>query len=368
MSTSSWTYHPYELAFTGLSGSGKTTLVTRLIAHLAERRRVAYLKHAHHLVDSDRPGKDTHRATESGACAVAALSPGRTIWSSTAVTDPLVVKVALSNADFLFCEGFRTSARRRVVVLDERPPHSEDRAAMSRGEILAFAGVGHRPPEELIGPAWFDRDDVAELGSHIEERMVSRARAVPLYGLVLAGGESRRMGRDKATIPHGEVTQAEHAYRLLDEHCDQTYLSCRRGQWDGEPAAVALGSLPAIFDKFSGVGPISGILSAVLEHPGAAWWVLPCDMPDLSPEMLGRLLAARDPFKTATAFRAAHDDRPEPLCTIYEPKARTRLLTLDRGMLRAPRRSLSYADVKLVEPGDAETEAALEGVNTPRPS
>ncbi len=368
MSTSSWTYHPFELAFTGLSGSGKTTLVTRLISHLEKRRRVAYLKHAHHLVDSDRPGKDTHRATESGACAVAALSPGRTIWSSTSVTDPLVIKVALSNADFLFCEGFRTSARRRVVVLDERPLHREDREAMSRGEVAAFAGIGHCPPADLVGPTWFDRDDIAELADHIEERMLARAREVPLYGLVLAGGESRRMGRDKATIPHGDLTQAEHAFSLLDERCDQTYLSCRRGQWEGDTAGEALRRLPRIFDKFSGAGPISGILSAVLEHPGAAWWVLPCDMPDLSSAMLCRLLRARDPFKTATAFRAARDDRPEPLCAIYEPKARTRLLTLDRGMLRAPRRSLSYADVKLVEPGDDETEAALEGVNTPRPS
>jgi molybdopterin-guanine dinucleotide biosynthesis protein MobB len=52
----------------GWKNSGKTTLVVRLVAHLAALGyRVSTVKHAHHEVDLDRPGKDSHRHREAGA-------------------------------------------------------------------------------------------------------------------------------------------------------------------------------------------------------------------------------------------------------------------------------------------------------------
>ena len=56
------------LGIIGRSGSGKTTLVTAMVARLTARGlRVSTVKHTHHSVDLDRPGKDSWRHREAGA-------------------------------------------------------------------------------------------------------------------------------------------------------------------------------------------------------------------------------------------------------------------------------------------------------------
>ena len=54
--------------------------------------------------------------------------------------------------------------------------------------------------------------------------------AAPLYGLVLAGGRSSRMGRDKAALPYEGRTQLERAMALLEKHVERAYVSVRRDQ------------------------------------------------------------------------------------------------------------------------------------------
>ena len=62
----------------GYSGSGKTTLIERVLPVMAARGlRVAVLKHTHHSVDLDQPGKDSWRAREAGAAAVLLVSDAR---------------------------------------------------------------------------------------------------------------------------------------------------------------------------------------------------------------------------------------------------------------------------------------------------
>jgi molybdopterin-guanine dinucleotide biosynthesis protein B len=52
----------------GHSGSGKTTLIEKLVRELTQRGlRVATIKHAHHSVQLDTPGKDSWRYTQAGA-------------------------------------------------------------------------------------------------------------------------------------------------------------------------------------------------------------------------------------------------------------------------------------------------------------
>jgi len=56
------------LGFIAHSGTGKTTLLTQLIPQLKQKNiSVAVIKHAHHNVDIDKPGKDSYRLRESGA-------------------------------------------------------------------------------------------------------------------------------------------------------------------------------------------------------------------------------------------------------------------------------------------------------------
>lgn len=64
--------------FAGYSGSGKTTLIEQLIPRFAMRGlRVSLIKHAHHLFDIDKPGKDSYRHREAGASEVLITSDQR---------------------------------------------------------------------------------------------------------------------------------------------------------------------------------------------------------------------------------------------------------------------------------------------------
>ena len=180
----------------------------------------------------------------------------------------------------------------------------------------------------------------------------------PLYGLVLAGGRSSRMGTDKAALPYRGRTQLERAMELIAPHVQRAFVSVRRDQRD-EPLRARF---PQIQDLREDVGPIAGLLAAQAQHPDAAWLVLACDLPLLDEATLAHLLAARDEAGLATAYRSSHDGLPEPLCALYEPRSREALADFVSKGRHCPRKFLLQAGARLVaEPNPR----ALDNINTP---
>jgi molybdopterin-guanine dinucleotide biosynthesis protein A len=106
---------------------------------------------------------------------------------------------------------------------------------------------------------------------------------------------------------------------------------------------------------------LGGILTALHEDPHAAWLILSCDLPLLRAEDVQQLLAHRDIFQIATCFTGT-DELPEPLCAIYEPKARPRLLSFLALGAQCPRWILRNGGAKLLTPTYAR---AVFNANTP---
>jgi molybdopterin-guanine dinucleotide biosynthesis protein A len=180
----------------------------------------------------------------------------------------------------------------------------------------------------------------------------------PLYGLVLAGGRSTRMQRDKAAIEYRPgQTQLDAAMRLLDGRVIRAFVSVRADQ-RGENARAGYAQ---IVDRGDVEGPVAGISAALATHPDAAWLVLACDLPFLDPRTLDALIAARDADCVATAFKSSHDELPEPLCAIYEPSARAALALHIAAGRNCPRKFLIHTRTRLVEQPDPH---ALDNVNT----
>ena len=179
-----------------------------------------------------------------------------------------------------------------------------------------------------------------------------------LYGLILAGGSSSRMQRDKAALQYQGRSQLDRAFELASRHVSKVFVSVRAEQRH-DPVRSAK---PMIVDSAAGEGPIVGIRSALAAHPHAAWLVLACDLPFLSDAVLEHLLAGRDPNAVATAYRSAHDGLPEPLCAVWEPAAAAALDAYQSGGGRCPRKFLIGHGARLLDPID---EHALDNVNTP---
>jgi molybdopterin-guanine dinucleotide biosynthesis protein A len=180
----------------------------------------------------------------------------------------------------------------------------------------------------------------------------------PLYGLILAGGASRRMQTDKAALAYHGKSQLAWSYDLLAKFTDRCFVSLRPDQRSDAVRA----NFPQILDTQPGIGPIAGILAALQTHPQHAWLVLACDLPFLTEHTLQHLIAQREPAKSATAYRSTHDGLPEPLCAIWEPASREPLQVWLHSDQRCPRKFLITTGAALL---DAQEPAALDNINTP---
>ncbi len=167
-----------------------------------------------------------------------------------------------------------------------------------------------------------------------------------VYGLVLSGGKSTRMGSDKGLIEYHGIPQREYLYQLLGKVCESTYISLREEQEAEVPFGYA-----TLTDKDKFRGPFNGILSAHERHPKVAWLVLACDLPLIDLPALQQLVQERDSGKFATAFANEENPLPEPLCAIWEPIGlKTAITYLEAGNGTCPRKFLINNQTKLVFP------------------
>ena len=178
-------------------------------------------------------------------------------------------------------------------------------------------------------------------------------------GLVLAGGQSRRMGSDKAALRTGGETQLERTVRLLERHLDSVFVSVSPAQ----AGDAVRGDFEQIIDQYEDLGPTAGILSAMDARPDDSWLVLACDLPQVDDETIEHLLAEASPEHVATAYRSVNDDLPEPLCAIWRPASRAVIESFVEDGYICPRKMLINSPTLLLEQPNP---AALHNINTPQ--
>jgi len=180
----------------------------------------------------------------------------------------------------------------------------------------------------------------------------------PLYGLVLSGGKSRRMGADKALLEREGQSQLAFVVGLLGQHVDRVFVSTRADQ-QNEPERARY---DLIIDHYDEMGPLAGILSAMDDHPDADWLVVACDLPNINEDTVRFLIDNRSAEKPFTAYRSSHDDLPEPLCAIYRLGSEAIVRDCIDAGVTCPRKMLIRSDTKLLVQADPR---ALDNINTP---
>lgn len=111
----------------GWKNSGKTSLMERLVAEITDRGfSVSTVKHVHHTVDLDQPGKDTYRHRAAGAREVVLASADRlAIMVEHRGPEPELpaVLARMAPVDLILVEGYKRDAHPKVEVWREETGH-----------------------------------------------------------------------------------------------------------------------------------------------------------------------------------------------------------------------------------------------------
>lgn len=180
------------------------------------------------------------------------------------------------------------------------------------------------------------------------------------YGLVLAGGRSRRMGKDKARLAMpGRADQLTWVSALLASIVEGVFISLSAEQ-QRELAEVPTG-VTIVVDAEREQGPMAGVLAAMEQQPYADWLVVAVDMPLLQSEPLRDLVTSFSVGSVATTF-VDSEGRLQPLCACYRAKA----LPLLRVAYQKGQRSLSqFLQDNTVDVLSVLDSDFLVGANTP---
>lgn len=170
--------------------------------------------------------------------------------------------------------------------------------------------------------------------------------------LILVGGKSERMGRDKALIERPDGTrQIDHLVALAKSVSDAVFLSARDHDDRGT-------GIPVLTDLEVDGGPLAALKAARATNRPGPWLVLGCDLFLLDSATIAFLLERRDPTRRAIAFRNRIDGKAEPLCTLYEESA-FQALDAEHHCARSFLTDLDPLLLDLPQP------AALDNANTP---
>ncbi|MFN0028926.1 MAG: molybdenum cofactor guanylyltransferase [Acidimicrobiales bacterium] len=191
--------------------------------------------------------------------------------------------------------------------------------------------------------------------------MVGPPADEPFRGLILCGGASRRMGRDKALIEVDGVALVAIAAAAL-RGAGATTVSCVGGD------AEELGRLGLPFqpDDQPGEGPLGGLLSAFERDPTGVVMVLTCDLPLVDAEVVRAVVTTAGAHPHAAVAAPRFDGRLQLLSAAYRPA-----LVLDHlrscftSGQRAVRAVLAHVEVVEVDL-PAALAAKLHDADTPQ--
>lgn len=178
--------HTPVLGFVACSGSGKTTLLTRLIPVLRQRGlRCAVIKHSHHDVEVDVPGKDSHRLRKAGASQVLLASPYRRFWveegdgQTEPSLDDMLAQLQHDRIDLVLVEGFRQADMAKIEI--HRPSRGTPLLCRDDADVIALAS-----------------DDAVEFPAPLRRLPLNDANAVADFIISWIADPDAIVGRDSA--------------------------------------------------------------------------------------------------------------------------------------------------------------------------
>ncbi|MEX9254998.1 molybdopterin-guanine dinucleotide biosynthesis protein MobB [Pseudenterobacter timonensis] len=157
------------LAIAAWSGTGKTTLLKKLIPALCSKGiRPGLIKHTHHNMDVDKPGKDSYELRKAGAAQTIVASPRRwALMTETPDEAPLdlaylVSRMDHSTLDLVLVEGFKHEAVAKILLFRSNAGHDVSELTLDE-HVIAVASDVSLPLEVPV----LDLNDVDGIAAFI---------------------------------------------------------------------------------------------------------------------------------------------------------------------------------------------------------
>ncbi len=349
-------YHRQEWAILGTPCGEIKGLVSAICKALGEKWKLAYLDEDHKGSEETLKGS----TLEHHAFLEATNKINYFRFDHAKSPNNFAVKGLFNELDAVFVNGNHFVASRQIVVIDPRKDVVKKIDRLTN-VCLVLMAEGQTAIPEAVQLKVQSGTPIVSINDH--DRIISWVRqqlelsVAPVKGLVLAGGKSQRMQTDKGLIFYHGKPQRDFMYDLINTSGIQPHLSIRTDQTYSVAEEVN-----TVTDTFIGLGPYGAILSALMSDPNSAWLTVACDLPLLKEEHIRTLLEHRNPSKLATAFYNPQTDFPEPLITIWEPKAYQVLLNFLSLGYSCPRKALINSEIELVR---IEDSSFMMNANTP---
>lgn len=171
--------------------------------------------------------------------------------------------------------------------------------------------------------------------------------------IVMAGGDSRRMGRDKALLPIDGEPMISRILRQLKPTFNKVLVSAAK------PDAFSFPGIDVVADEAPGAGPLMALVSALEKSETDLNFVMPCDIPDPPPHLIVSLLRAAKEAEIAVPVNDS--GQLEPLFAVYRKSV---LPSAREALARGARRVISFYDKHVVKQIVLDRETALLNLNT----
>lgn len=179
-------------------------------------------------------------------------------------------------------------------------------------------------------------------------------------GILLAGGASRRFGSPKMFAKHEGKEFYRYSWEALKPYCDTIAVVTKPEFLDRFP-----NKLRKLMDiePFAGLGPLAGIYSAMESVEADRYIVLPCDMPYITADVVGRLLGAHSQDVTAVSV----EGKRHPLVSVWQAGTAPSIRRALEGGNRRVMDVQTAHDVRWVEGRRLSDtpERSFKNVNTP---
>jgi molybdopterin-guanine dinucleotide biosynthesis protein A len=262
---------------------------------------------------------------------------------------------------FHWVNGNHYPAQRQIIIHNTKKLESLERRKdelLDVALVIAEGGI----PGHLRTWGVINEDTVCIDPSHktaIAAWVKEHTQPSPLAVLILTGGQSERMGIDKAMLNYHGMPQWQYLMQEAEKLGLPTFLSVK------DFMQIEQRNLPeekCITDQWLDIGPLGAILSATKRFPQFSWMVMACDMPDWGYASMKHLMKNRNAKKLATAFWNSEKQWAEPLATIWERDA-TPWLAMWTTQSHCARKLLARLPIASINPLE---ENWLQNINLPQ--